>query len=201
MPETGFVFACFNNSYKFTPEMFDIWMRLLRQTDGSVLWLSTANSAAMRNLTREAELRGVDAGRLVFAPFIGEPDRHLARLQAADLFLDTLPYNAHATAADALFAGLPVLTCRGTTFAGRVAASMLHAAGIPELVADNTGAYEDVALALSRNSDRLREIRAKLIANGNTAPLFDTAAYATTFESALAALRKAPAPGSFLNTA
>lgn len=194
LPESGFVFACFNNSYKFTPEFFDIWMRLMREIEGSVLWLSAANAAAMRNLKREAELRGVDAGRLIFAPFLAEPGRHLARLAAADLFLDTLPYNAHATAADALYAGLPVLTCRGTTFAGRAAASLLHAAGLAELVTDNAEAYEHLALILARDPYRVREIRAKLAAARNTQPLFDTAAYAAKLESVLLALRKAFAP-------
>jgi predicted O-linked N-acetylglucosamine transferase (SPINDLY family) len=201
LPENGFVFACFNNSYKFTPQLFDIWMRLLRQTDGSVLWLSAANSAAMQNLKREAELRGVDDTRLIFAPYVTKSEEYLARLRIADLFLDTLPYNAHATAADALYAGLPVLTCRGTTFAGRVAASLLQAGGVPELVTENLPAYEELALMLARDRERLREIKAKLTASRSTQPLFDTAAYAARFESALVALRNASAPRSFFSTA
>ena len=118
LPETGFVFASFNNSYKFSPELFDIWMRLLRATEGSVLWLSAVNPAAARNLSQEAEARNIDAGRLVFAPFLARSEDHLARLTLADLFLDTLPYNAHATAADALLAGLPAPHLQGKHLRG-----------------------------------------------------------------------------------
>ena len=142
LPETGFVFACFNNSYKFNPETFDIWMRLLKAVDGSVLWLSEPNTAAKRNLQREAETRAVPSERLVFAPFLPTIDEHLARLKLADLFLDTLPYNAHTTASDALKMGVPVLTTPGETFAGRVAASLLQAAGLPELIAASLAEYE-----------------------------------------------------------
>ena len=118
LPETGFVFASFNNSYKFSPELFDIWMRLLRASEGSVLWLSAVNPAAARNLKREAEARNIDAGRLVFAPFLAASEDHLARLTLADLFLDTLPYNAHATAADAFWAGVPLVTAAGAHLRG-----------------------------------------------------------------------------------
>ena len=136
LPDAAFVFASFNNSYKFSPELFDVWMRLLQRIEGSVLWLSAVNQAAARNLRREAERRGVDPQRLIFASFLPRSEDHLARLRLADLVLDTLPFNAHVTAADALWAGVPLLTCKGTTFAGRVAASLLTAAGVPELITD-----------------------------------------------------------------
>ena len=123
LPERGFVFCSFNNSYKIGPEIFDIWMRLLQAVEESVLWLPRTNKGAMANLMREAERRGVPARRLVFASYAPRAEDHLARLQLADLFLDTLPYNAHTTASDALWAGLPLLTCQGKSFAGRVAAT------------------------------------------------------------------------------
>jgi predicted O-linked N-acetylglucosamine transferase (SPINDLY family) len=178
------VFASFNNSYKFSPELFDIWMRLLHAVEGGVLWLSTPNSAAARNLVREAETRGMAAGRLIFAPFLARSEEHLARIGLADLFLDTLPYNAHATCADALFAGLPVLTCKGSTFAGRVAASLLNAAGLPELATESLADYEALALRLAREPARLAGLRAKLAASRATHPLFDTARFTRHLEAA-----------------
>jgi len=183
LPEDAFVFACFNNSYKLSPEVFDVWMRLLSKVEGSVLWLSNLNQAAVRNLSREAKTRDVDGKRLIFAPFVAKPEDHLARLQCADLFLDTLPYNAHTTAADALAAGLPVVTCLGGTFAGRVAASLLHAAGLPELMTNTISGYEDLALALARDRNHLAGLRSKLIANRVTEPLFDTARYTRNLEA------------------
>jgi len=184
LPETGFVFASFNNSYKFSPELFDIWMRLLRATEGSVLWLSSVNAAAARNLKREAEARGVDADRLVFAPFLARSEDHLARLALADLFLDTLPYNAHATAADALWAGVPIVTAPGRTFAGRVAASLLHAVGLTEMITESLEAYETLALKLARDASALAAIKAKLAANRRTHALFDTANFTRHLEAA-----------------
>jgi predicted O-linked N-acetylglucosamine transferase (SPINDLY family) len=184
LPETGFVFASFNNSYKFSPELFDIWMRLLRAVDGSVLWLSSVNAAAARNLKREAQARGVDADRLVFAPFLARSEDHLARLSLADLFLDTLPYNAHATAADALWAGVPLVTAAGRTFAGRVAASLLQAGGLTELIAESLEAYEPLALKLARDPLALAAVKAKLAANRETNALFDTASFTRNLEAA-----------------
>lgn len=183
LPPDAFVFCCFNNTYKITPTFFDIWMRLLNRVPGSVLWLLESNELARRNLRREAEQRGVDPDRLVFAPIrpIGE---HLARHRHADLFLDTLPCNAHTTANDALWSGLPVLTCPGATFAGRVAASAVAAAGLPELIAPSREAYEQTALDLARTPARLGELREKLERNRATAPLFDVAAYARRIEAA-----------------
>jgi len=185
LPELGFVFACFNNSYKFSPELFDVWMRLLHAVEGSVLWLSAANPAAMDNLKREAQIRGIDPARLILAPFVAKSEDHLARIGMADLFLDTLPYNAHATAADALWAGLPVLTCRGATFAGRVAASLLHAAGLPELITETLEAYEALALRLARDRAQLANLKSKLASNRSTHPFFDTARFTRNLESAL----------------
>ena len=184
LPDHGFVFACFNNTYKINPKMFDIWMRLLRAVDGSVLWLPEGNRAAMQNLAREAEIRGVAADRIVFAPFRKSPPEHLARLALADLFLDTLPYNAHTTASDALWAGVPVLTCLGGTFAGRVAAGMLRSLAIPELITESLGDYETAALRLARDPDALREIRAKLARHRTTHPAFDEERFARNLETA-----------------
>jgi predicted O-linked N-acetylglucosamine transferase (SPINDLY family) len=185
LPETGFVFASFNNSYKFTPELFDIWMRLLRAVQGSVLWLSAANPAAAQNLRREAEARGIDVARLVIAPYLSSSEDHIARIGLADLFLDTLPYNAHATAADALRVGLPVLTCKGTTFAGRVAASLLHSAGVPELITDSLASYEALALRLACEPSVLAPLKTKLAANRSTQAFFDTARFTRNLEAAL----------------
>src|SRR6185295_13999210 len=141
LPENGFVVCCFNNNHKILPRMFDVWMRLLRQVDKSVLWLLQDNLAVTRSLSREAIARGVAPERLVFAKRCMPPD-HLARQRLADLFLDTLPYNAHTTCSDALWVGLPVLTVLGSCFAGRVAASLLSALGVPELVAGSLEEYE-----------------------------------------------------------
>jgi predicted O-linked N-acetylglucosamine transferase (SPINDLY family) len=184
LPERGVVFASFNNSYKFSPAVFAVWMRLLQAIPGSVLWLAEPNPAASRNLRREAQARGAAPERIVFAPFAARAEDHLARLSLADLFLDTLPYNAHSTACDALWAGLPVLTCFGSTFAGRVGASLLKAVGIPELIAASLADYEKQALALARDPAALAALKAKLSANRRSLPLFDTARYTRTLEDA-----------------
>jgi predicted O-linked N-acetylglucosamine transferase (SPINDLY family) len=183
LPE-GFVFASFNSSCKFTPLLFDVWMRLLAAVEGSVLWLPQGNAAASRNLRREAVARGIAPDRLVFAPHVKAPENYLARLQFADLFLDTLPCNAHTTATDALWAGVPVLTCRGKTFAGRVAASLLSAIGIPELITESVPAYEALALRLAQNPSELAAIRSRLAANRLESPLFDTVPFTRNLERA-----------------
>lgn len=183
LPAKGLVFCSFNNSYKISPAMFDIWMRLLRSIPGSVLWLLRANELVKGNLGLEAEKRGVESSRLVFAPIV-PPAEHLGRHQHADLFLDTLPCNAHTTASDALWAGLPVLTCRGDTFAGRVAASLLMAAGMPELVTGSLQEYEQAALALARAPQRLIALRQKLQENRDISPLFDLPKLTRHFEAA-----------------
>ena len=184
LPEQGFVFASFNNSYKFAAPVFDIWMRLLRAIEGSVLWLPQNNALAMRNLLREAQLRGVAAERIVFAPPVPAADEHLARLSLADFFLDTLPYNAHTSASDALWAGVPLLTLLGNSFAGRAAASALKAIGLPELITDTPAAYEAMALSLARDSLLLADLRAKLARNRGALPLFDTTRFTNHLEAA-----------------
>ncbi|GGF66970.1 hypothetical protein GCM10007301_28250 [Azorhizobium oxalatiphilum] len=183
LPEEGFVFCCFNNTYKITPAVFDVWMRLLDAVPGSVLWLFEANPAARDNLTYHAASLGLDPERIIFAPKMELAD-HLARHAHADLFLDTLPYNAHTTASDALWAGVPVVTCAGETFASRVAASLLTAVGLPELVTDNLADYEALALALAGDPERLALLKAKLIAARATAPLFDAAHFTAGIEAA-----------------
>jgi predicted O-linked N-acetylglucosamine transferase (SPINDLY family) len=177
------VFCCFNNNYKLTPEVFDVWMRLLRAVPASVLWLLGVNEVAERNLRREAEARGFDPKRLVFAPRVKQAE-HLARHRLADLFLDTLPYNAHTTSSDALWAGLPVLTCAGATFSGRVAGSLLHAVGLPELVTSSLEEYEALAMKLANDSALLNSIREKLARNRDAAPLFDTDRFRRHIEAA-----------------
>ena len=183
LPEQGTVFCCFNASYKIAPSTFDSWMRILRRVEGSVLWLYEGDRAASTNLRREAAARGVAPDRLVFAGHLPAAE-HLARYQLADLFLDTLPYNAHTTASDALWRGVPVLTLRGKAFAGRVAASLLHAAGLSELVTDSAAAYENLAVALALEPARLGELRRRLAAQNPSAPLFDTARTTRAIEQA-----------------
>ena len=189
LPEHGFVFCSFNNTFKLTPMIFDIWMRLLRQVDGSVLWLLEGDTLVPSNLRREAERRGVAASRLVFAKRVAM-EHHLARHRLADLFLDTLPYNAHTTASDALWMGLPVLTCPGKTFAGRVAASLLTAAGLEELIASSLQDYETMALKLARDRPMLDSLRERVEASRHEARLFDTALYTRQIEAAYLQMRE-----------
>src|SRR5262245_60626603 len=183
LPASGFVFCSFNNSYKFTPPFFDIWMRLLRQVEGSVLWLLAGSEAAMCNLCNEARARGVDPSRLVFAPKV-DVSRHLARHRLADLFLDNLPVNAHTAASDALWVGLPVLTCMGENFVGRVAASLLNAVGLPELVTRSLDEYEALALKLASDPILIASVRQRLDGNRKTYPLFNTDRLRRHIESA-----------------
>lgn len=183
LPAEGFVFCCFNNAYKITRDVFGSWMRILAAVDGSVLWLLDDSAAAVANLRREASARGIDPDRLVFAGRL-PPAEHLARHRCADLFLDTLPYNAHTTASDALWAGLPLLTRRGDTFAGRVAASLLTSLQLPELIAGSADDYECAAIALARQPADLAAIRQKLAVNRLTAPLFATQRLTRDIETA-----------------
>jgi predicted O-linked N-acetylglucosamine transferase (SPINDLY family) len=189
LPADGVVFCCFNNNYKITPATFGVWMSILRQVPGGVLWLFAENPDAVANLKREAEARGVAAERLVFAERMPVAD-HLARHRLADLVLDTAPYNAHTTASDALWAGLPVLTCAGETFAGRVAASLLTAVGLPELITSRASAYEALAIDLGRNPSRLASLKRKLARNRLSSPLFDTPRFARHIEAAYAAMHE-----------
>jgi protein O-GlcNAc transferase len=184
LPAQGLVFCAFTNAYKINPPVFDIWMRLLREVRQSVLWLRAVDPATRSNLQREAAERGVDAQRLVFAPHVASMADHLARHQLADLYLDTLPYNAHSTTCDALWAGVPVITCAGGSFAGRVAASALQAVGLPELVAASLEEYGQLALELACDSRKLRDLRQRLTDNRTVKPLFDTVGYTRRLEAA-----------------
>ncbi|MSP49960.1 MAG: tetratricopeptide repeat protein [Alphaproteobacteria bacterium] len=200
LPDAGFVFCAFSNAYKITPAMFDLWVRLLAGVEGSVLWLVATAEAAAANLRRECAACGVDPRRLVFAGRLPYPD-HLARYRLADLFLDTLPFNGGTTASDALWAGLPVLTCSGAAFAARMAGSLLHAVGLPELIAPSLPAYERIALALAREPGALAMVKAKLAANRKSSALFDTARFCRHLESAYVAMwarhRRGERPESF----
>jgi predicted O-linked N-acetylglucosamine transferase (SPINDLY family) len=189
LPERGFVFCCFNGSHKIAPDVFDSWMRILGKVNGSVLWLLGDHPATMDNLGKEAAARGVDPKRLVFAGRIPPAD-HLARHRAADLFLDTLPYNAHTTACDALWAGLPVLTRIGKTFAGRVAASVLGAIGLRELITETSADYERRAVALAADPARLAAMRGRLAQNRLAMPLFDTRLFTSHMEAAFVAMHR-----------
>lgn len=183
LPATGFIFCSFNASYKITPETFSCWMRLLGRVRGSALLLLGGDPIVEGNLRHEARRRGIDAGRLVFGDMLAVPE-YLARYRAADLFLDTLPYNAGTTASDALWAGLPVVTCTGEAFVSRVAASLLHAVGLPELVTSSQAEYETLAFELATDPPRLAEIRQCLAKNRLTTSLFDTGLFARHLESA-----------------
>jgi predicted O-linked N-acetylglucosamine transferase (SPINDLY family) len=183
LPETGMVFCCFNNNFKIMPYIFDMWMRILHAVPGSVLWLIEDNADAAENLRWEAERRGIEKKRLVFADRIS-PEEHLARHMCADLFLDTYPYNAHTTASDALWVGVPLITCPGDTFASRVAASLLTAMGLPELAVSTFDEMEELAVALAKDPARLAALKEKVRTNRDTSPLFDTDEFAHNIESA-----------------
>jgi protein O-GlcNAc transferase len=183
LPKDSFVFCSFNQTYKLTPAVFASWMRVMSQVPGSVLWLLGGNSQFPENIRRAAEAAGVAGNRIIFAP-IAAPEEHVARLGLADLFLDTMPYNAHTTASDALWAGLPLITVAGTTFPGRVAASLLTAIGLAELVAEDMASYESLAMKLALEPDLLSALRGKLEQNRRTAPLFNTARFTRHIEAA-----------------
>ena len=184
LPDDGFVFCCFNMGYKILPATFDGWMRLLKAVKGSVLWLKVNSPKAARNLRKEAEIRGVDSSRLVFAQkMVGLPD-HLARHRLADLFIDTLPFNAHTTASDALWAGLPVLTVLGNSFAARVAASLLRALDLAELITETQEQYESRAIELAGNPAMLGAIKDKLERNRQSSALFNGQLFARHLEAA-----------------
>ena len=187
LPQEGFVFASFNNSFKVTPAIYDVWMRLLGQVPGSVLWMLRSSDAACANLEAQARARGIDPARIVWARHM-PLDEHLARQACADLFLDTLYCGAHTTCSDALWAGLPVLTLEGPTFASRVASSLLKAARLPELVAQDLAGYEALALDLARSPQQLAAFRERLVLGRSQSPLFDTPLFAQRFEGALQAM-------------
>lgn len=183
LPENGFVFCCFNQTYKMTPAVFDVWCRLLDAVPGSVLWLWASNPYAPDNLRREAQARRVDPRRLVFAQTLRPAEQHRARISLADLFLDTLTCTAHTTASDALWAGVPLVTCTGDTFTQRAAGSILRAMGLPELVTTTLSDYEALALKLAREPDSLGALRRRVADNRATSPLFDTAKQTRALES------------------
>jgi predicted O-linked N-acetylglucosamine transferase (SPINDLY family) len=187
LPETGFIFCCFNASYKLTRPMFELWMRLLRCVPDSVLWLLDYNTTATHNLRREASNLDVNPNRLIFAPRLPRAE-YLARMPVADLFLDTTPFSAGAVANDALWVGLPILTCAGATYVGRMAGSLLHAVGLPELVTHTLAAYETLALRLATDHTYRGELRRRLVANRLTAPLFNSRSYVDHIEAAYATM-------------
>jgi predicted O-linked N-acetylglucosamine transferase (SPINDLY family) len=187
LPSGAFVFCAFNNGYKINRAVFETWMSLLRETPGSILWLRSMGAAAANNLRTAAAALGVPTERLVFAPFLKTIEAHMRRLACADLFLDTLPYNAHTTAAEALWAGVPVVSCVGRTFAGRVGASLLSNAGLGELICQDLEQYRRCAVKLAQAPPLLRELRETLERTRNTSPVFDTQRYTRDFESLLAA--------------
>ena len=193
LPETGFVFCSFNNSYKITPRVFDSWMRILNAIDDAVLWLFAEDPTAQANLKKEAAARGIGEKRLIFAPRVTLAE-HQARVRSADLFLDTWPYNAGATASDTLWAGVPLLTLLGETFVGRMAASVLQAVGLPELVATTQDAYETCAIDLAKNPGKLLAIGQKLTENRLTTSLFDTKLYTKHIEAAYSEIHKSERP-------
>ena len=183
LPENGFVFCCFNGNNKITPREFDIWMRLLHKVEGSVLWLRQTNHWAKKNLQKEAKQRGVDPSRLIFTKRL-PTNEHLARHRLADLFLDTFNYNAHSTACDALWAGLPIITKKGEQFVARCAASMLNAVGLPEMITKTAREYEELALKLATDQSLLSSIRERLANNRLSTPLFNTEKYTKDLEDA-----------------
>ena len=185
LPDDAFVFACFNNAFKILPDAFAAWMRLLLAVEGSVLWLLEAGTDAEANLRREAGAAGIDPRRLVFAPRVSPVERHVARIAAADLVVDSFPYGAHTTANDALLAGVPLVTRSGETLVSRIAGSQLHAIGVPELVTSDPAAYEATALRLAQSPGELARFRARIAGNRVSFPLFDTARFTRDVEAAL----------------
>lgn len=190
LPDKGFVFCSFNHDYKINPPVFDIWMRLLKQVPNSVLWLMKLNESAEKNLLNEAAERGIEPSRIIFATRVPHIEDHLARYRMADLFLDTFPCNAHSTASDVLRAGLPIVTCRGKAFAGRVASGLLETTGMPELITTTLADYEQLALKLATDKKALDKIRKKLKKNLKNTPLYDTSLYCHNLETAFTAMWK-----------
>jgi predicted O-linked N-acetylglucosamine transferase (SPINDLY family) len=189
LPEKSFVFCCFNNQSKITPSTFAGWMRILKATNDSVLWLLVKSISATNNLKKEAIKFGINKDRLIFARYISN-DEHLKRIQSADLFLDTSPYNAHTTASDALKMGLPVLTYIGKSFASRVAASLLKAVNLPELITATQEEYESLAIKLATDSKKMKIIKNKLVDNLSTSPLYNTSLYIQHLEVAYLTMYK-----------
>jgi predicted O-linked N-acetylglucosamine transferase (SPINDLY family) len=183
LPEQGFVFCCFNNTYKFTPTTFDSWARILSEVDNSVLIVYTNNDLSKKNLTKEIEERGIAANRLIFGDSLDRPE-YLARYRVADLFLDTQPYNAGTTASDALKMGLPILTLKGQSYQSRMGASILNAVSLPELITNTPEEYESLAIQLGNDPEKMQAIKDKLANNLSSAPLFDTKRFTKNIEAA-----------------
>ncbi|HVN44288.1 MAG TPA: tetratricopeptide repeat protein [Steroidobacteraceae bacterium] len=183
LPARGFVFCAFNNAYKINRVLFDLWLGLLREVPESVLWLRSLGALAENNLRAAAAAAGVEAHRLIFAPHLANLDEHIARVRLADVFLDTLPYNAHSSAAEALWAGVPLITCQGNTFAARVGASLLSAAGLQELITSDLASYRSLSLTLAQTPPALERLRQRLDETRSSAPLFDTERYTRDLES------------------
>jgi predicted O-linked N-acetylglucosamine transferase (SPINDLY family) len=183
LPEKGFVYCCFNNNYKMLPAIFDSWMRILNAVEGSILFLYAENDLVESNLKMEAEARNIISTRIVFGRSV-PPKEYLARYQTCDLFLDTFPYNAGTTASDALWVGLPILTLIGQSFASRMAASLLNAIGLPELITTSSEEYETLAIELAQNPRKLQDIKLKLANNRLTTPLFNTPLFTQNLETA-----------------
>ena len=188
LPEKGFVFSCFNHHYKITPSVFASWMKILSKVDGSVLWLSDGNTTGIENLKKEAKKNNIDESRLIIAPRLDLREDHLNRIKLADLFLDTLPYNAHATTSDALQVGLPVLTRIGASFASRVAASLISSVDMMELITESQEQYEELAIELATNTEKLKAIKDKLEVNLKNSPLYNTPLYTKQLEAAYLAM-------------
>jgi len=184
LPARGFVYCCFNASYKISPAIFDVWMRLLNAVPDSVLWLRNPSATVKNNLAKEAERRGVDSSRLVYAPRTETRAEHFSRLALADVFLDTQPYNAHTTASDALGAGVPIITIRGKTFASRVATSLLEACDLGHLAVETAPEYEQLALELALAPHRVAALKERLLRARTSAPLFDTPRFCRHLEAA-----------------
>jgi predicted O-linked N-acetylglucosamine transferase (SPINDLY family) len=183
LPATGFVFCCFNSNVKITHDLFESWLRILLRAPGSVVWLLGDNATAQSNLRDRAAVQGIDPGRLIFAPYL-PPAEHLARYRAADLFLDTFPCNAHTTASDALWAGVPVLTRMGRSFGSRVAASLLHAIGLEALVTGTEPEYEALAVRLATHPEEIASLKRGMAERRDSVPLFDTPRFTRQIEEA-----------------
>ena len=190
LPSKGFIFGCFNHHYKITPFVFASWMKILSDVQGSILWLSDGNETGITNLKNEAKKHGVNSDRLIFAPRLELREDHLNRIKLADLFLDTLPYNAHATTSDALQVGLPVLTCIGESFASRVAASLINSVGLSELIAKTNKQYEKIAIDLATKPSKMKNIKDKLETNLTSSPLYNTPLYVKQIETAYMTMYK-----------
>jgi predicted O-linked N-acetylglucosamine transferase (SPINDLY family) len=195
LPPSGVVFCAFNNQFKIVPSVFDVWMRILLRVPNSVLWLQQGSTVSRANLSMEAVRRGVDPGRIIFAPRLADHADHMARLTLADLFLDNYPYNAHATASDALLAGVPLITRSGQTFASRVAGSLLHAAGCSELVVETLDDYERMAIELALDEGRLGTLKDKVRANVAAPGMFDPVLYCRGLEAAYIEMYQRSGPG------